>query len=92
MNRLTATYSEEELAWVTPVMELRRDIYLMITLKRPGKIVIRQNNGNDKWPRAPIGRHRDMKEFRLRISVIPESMKIRVFTSTEPKEIEYAYI
>lgn len=92
MERLTATYNEEELAWVTPVTELKRDVYLMVTLTRPGKLVIRQDAGDGKCPRVPIGKHRDMTAFELRISVMPELMKIQIFTSTEPKEIKYAYI
>lgn len=92
MERLTATYNSEELAWVTPETVLQRDIYLMVTLRRPGKLVIRQNAGDGKWPRVPIGKHRDMTVFELRLTVVPESMKIRIFTSTEPKEIKYAYI
>lgn len=92
MERLTATYSEEELAWMTPETELRRDIYLMIALKRPGKVVVRQNAGDGKWPRVPIRRHRDTKSFMFRVSVVAKVMKIQIFTSTEPEEIKYAYI
>ena len=43
MEYVSTNYSEEELAWVSPEITLQRDIYLMITLKRPGKLVIRQD-------------------------------------------------
>lgn len=91
METLTATYSEDELAWVTPETELERDIYLMITLRRPGKIVIRQRTSDGHWPKVPIPRHRDMKSFKLRVEVEPVA-RIQLFTSEEPERIEYAYI
>lgn len=92
MEKLTATYSAEELAWVTPATELKRDVYLIVTLKRPGKLVVRQDAGDGKWTRLPIGKHRDMTLFELRVCVVPTCVKIRIFTSTEPKDIKYAYI
>lgn len=92
MEKLTATYNKEELAWETSEVLLKRDIYLMITLKRPGKLVIRQRTQDGKMSRVPIKRHKDMKDFKLRIIVLPESVGIKIFTSTEPKEVKYAYI
>ena len=92
MEILTAAYSEEEAAWVTPEMNVERDIYLMVTLKKPGKLVIRQNTGDGKWPRVPIRRHKDTRDFEIRIRVLPESVRLRIYTSTEPKKIKYAYI
>ena len=81
MEIVTATYDATEQEWVPPVLELKRDIYLMISLKKKGKIVIRQNTGDGKWPRVPTDAHKDMKAFCLRI-----------YTSEEPEEIKYAYI
>lgn len=92
MEKVETTYSEEEKAWVSPEIELHRDIYLMITLKTPGKLVIRQDCGDGKKPRAPIKRHKGTRQFALRMRVKPEIVKIQLFTSTEPKEIKYAYI
>lgn len=92
MEQISCNYSEEELAWVSPEIALRRDIYLMIDLKTPGKLVVRQDNGDGKKPRVPIRRHKDTKEFKLRLHVVPSLIKIQIFTSTEPKEIKYAYI
>ena len=85
-------YNDEELAWVSPEITLHRDIYLMITLKRPGKLVIRQDKGDGKKPRVPIRDHKNTSEFQLRLLVIPDTVKIQIFTSSEPKEIKYAYI
>lgn len=92
MEYITTQYDKDELAWVSPIVELRSDIYLMIELLTPGKIVIRQNNGDGKWPRMPIRRHKDERKFELRMSVLPKSLKIQIYTSTNPKEIKYAYI
>ena len=92
MEYVSTNYSEEELAWVSPEITLQRDIYLMITLKRPGKLIIRQDIGDGKKPRAPIRAHKNMDKFFLRMRIIPENVKIQIFTSSEPKEIKYAYI
>lgn len=92
MERVATQYSEEERAWVSPEVTLHRDIYLMITLKRPGKLIIRQDKGDGKKPRVPIRAHKNMDKFCLRMRIIPETVKIQIFTSSEPKEIKYAYI
>lgn len=92
MEYVVSTYSEEERAWMTQEIPLHRDIYLMIKLKRPGKLVIRQDTGNGKKPRVPIQAHKDTDKFYLRMRIIPENVKIQIFTSSEPKEIKYAYI
>lgn len=92
MEYVSTNYSEEELAWISPEITLHRDIYLMITLKRPGKLVIRQDKGDGKKPRVPIRAHKNTDKFHIRMQVIPEIVKIQIFTSSEPKEIKYAYI
>ena len=92
MEYVSTNYSEEELAWVSPEITLQRDIYLMIKLKRPGKLIIRQDIGDGKKQRAPIQAHKNMDKFYLRMRIIPENVKIQIFTSSEPKEIKYAYI
>ena len=92
MEYVSTNYSEEELAWVSPEITLQRDIYLMIKLKRPGKLIIRQDIGDGKKPRAPIQAHKNMDKFYIRMRIIPENVKIQIFTSSEPKEIKYAYI
>ena len=92
MEYVSTNYNEEELAWVSPEITLHRDIYLMIKLKRPGKLVIRQDKGDSKKPRVPIRAHKNMDKFHIRLRVIPETAKIQIFTSSEPKEIKYAYI
>ena len=92
MEYVSTNYNDEELAWVSPEITLHCDIYLMITLKRPGKLVIRQDKGDGKKPRVPIRAHKNMDKFHIRLRVIPETAKIQIFTSSEPKEIKYAYI
>ena len=92
MEYVSTNYNEEELAWVSPEITLQRDIYLMITLKHPGKLVIRQDKGDGKKHRAPIRAHKNTDKFYLRMRVVPETVKIQIFTSSEPKEIKYAYI
>lgn len=92
MEYVSTNYNEEERAWVSLEITLHRDIYLMITLKRPGKLVIRQDKGDGKKPRVPIRVHKNMDKFHIRLRVIPETAKIQIFTSSEPKEIKYAYI
>lgn len=92
MEYVSMNYNEEELAWVSPEITLQRDIYLMIKLKRPGKLLIRQDKGDGKKPRVPIRSHKNTDKFHLRLQVIPETVKIQIFTSSEPKEIKYAYI
>ena len=92
MEYVSTNYNEEELAWVSPEITLHRDIYLMITLKHPGKLIIRQDKGDGKKPRVPIRAHKNTNKFDLRMRVVPETVKIQIFTSSEPKEIKYAYI
>lgn len=92
MEYVSTNYNEEELAWVSPEITLHRDIYLMITLKHPGKLIIRQDKGDGKKPRVPIRAHKNTNKFCLRMRVIPGTVKIQIFTSSEPKEIKYAYI
>lgn len=92
MQILTASYDPEELAWVTPEVQLQRDIYLIVTLKRPGKLIIRQRTPDGSNPRVPIRRHKDMTSFMLRLTILTETVGLQIFTSTEPKEIKYAYI
>ena len=92
MEYVSTNYNEEERAWVSPEITMHRDIYLMITLKRPGKLVIRQDKGDGKKPRVPIRAHKNMDKFHIRLRVIPETAKIQIFTSSEPKEIKYDYI
>lgn len=92
MEYVSTNYSEEELAWVSPEITLHRDIYLMITLKHPGKLIIRQDKGDGKKTRVPIRAHKNTVKFHLRMRVVPETVKIQIFTSSEPKEIKYAYI
>jgi hypothetical protein len=92
MEYISTNYNEEELAWVSPEITLHRDIYLMITIKHPGKIIIRQDKGDGKKPRVPIRAHKNTNKFYLRMRVTPETVKIQIFTSSEPKEIKYAYI
>lgn len=92
MHILTASYDPEELAWVTPEVQFQRDIYLIVTLKRPGKLIIRQRTPDGSNPRVPIRRHKDMTSFKLRLTILPETVGLQIFTSTEPKEIKYAYI
>lgn len=92
MEYVSTNYNEEELAWVSPEITLHRDIYLMITLKHPGKLIIRQDKGDGKKPRVPIRAHKNTNKFYLRMRVVPETVKIQIFTSSEPKEIKYDYI
>ena len=51
MEYVNTSYSEEELAWVSPEITLHRDICLMVILKEPGKLIIRQDGGDGKKPR-----------------------------------------
>ena len=92
MEYVSTNYNEEELAWVSPYITLHRDIYLMITLKHHGKLIIRQDKGDGKKPRVPIRAHKNTDKFYLRMRVVPETVKIQIFTSSETKEIKYAYI
>lgn len=92
MWKLGSTYDAIEEAWITEELTLKRDIYLMISLEKKGKLVIRQETEDGRHPRIPLERHKDTKDFALRISVVPEEVKIQIFTSTKPKEIKYAYI
>ena len=92
MEYVSTNYNQEELAWVSPEITLHRDIYLMITLKHQGKLIIRQDKGDGKKPRVPIRSHKNTDKFYLRMRVVSETVKIQIFTSSEPKEIKYAYI
>lgn len=92
MKTFNAEYDDRERAWKTDEIELLRDVYIIVTLKEAGKVVVRQELKDGNWPRVPIRRHKDTTEFHFRINVVPESMRVQIFTSTEPKEIKYAYI
>ena len=92
MEYVSTNYNEEELAWVSPEITMHRDIYLMITLQHPGKPITRHDKGDGKQPRAPIRANKNTDKCYRRMRVVPESVKIQIFTSSEPKEIKYAYI
>lgn len=92
MEQITTTYSIAESAWVSPEITLSRNIWLTVRLKTSGKLLIRQQDATGAWPRIPLGRQKDGKEFTLRLTVCPAQAKIKIFTSSEPKEIKYAYI
>ena len=92
MEKVTSIYSQEEQAWVSPELSIHRDIYLVIQLSMAGKLVIRQNCGDGKWVRVPIARHKDTDNFCLRMRVSSPNLKIKIYTSTQPKEIKYGYI
>lgn len=92
MRTFNAEYDGLERAWKTEKIELRRDVYIIVVLEEAGKVVVRQELKDGSWPRVPIRRHKDTKEFHFRMNVMPESVKIQIFTSTKPKKIEYAYI
>lgn len=85
------SYDTEEAAWVSDSMPFSQDIYMTMTLTRPGKVVIRQSGDGEKWERVPLKRHKDTSSFQFRFD-IREPMNIRVYTSTQPKEAKYAYI
>lgn len=92
MEKVTSTFKEDEQAWVSPEISMHRDIYLVIQLSQAGKVVIRQNSGGSKWERVPIARHKDTDNFCFRLRVSSPNLKIKIFTSTQPKEIKYDYI
>lgn len=92
MQNVSTSYSADELAWVSRDVTIPRDIYLMISLNSPGKVVIRQKSSSGEWPMLPIRRHKDTKDFTFRIQVNPPFSTIRIYTSKQPKEIKYAYI
>lgn len=93
METWEATYDRSERAWRTGEQTLERDVYVIVRLTSPGKVVMRQaTNGGRSHPRVPIGWHKDTSEFHFRMTVVPDSVTIELFTSTEPKSIMYAYI
>lgn len=92
METVTSTFNEDENAWITDEVSLRRDIYLVVLLEQRGKLLIRQQTTNGDWLRVPLKRHKDFDNFSVRISVHPDIVKIKIYTSTKPKEIKYAYI
>lgn len=92
MTEIQMTYSKKELAWLSQQITIDRDIYLTIALKKPGKVVIRQKDDRGEFPRVPIRRHTDTRNFSFRMQVALLPSTIQLFTSTEPKEIKYAYI
>lgn len=92
MRQIFYFYNAGELAWVSSEISISRDIFLVVRLKKPGKLVIRQTMDDGRRPRTPLLPHKDTTDFQLRLRVMPETVAIQIFTSTEPKEIKYAYI
>lgn len=92
MEHVTSEYNEDELAWVSPKIQLKSNVFLTVSLTTPGKLLIRQDTGNGRMPRTPISKHSDNTEFKLRLKLDVKPMTIQIFTSTQPKEIKYAYI
>lgn len=92
MEYVTSEYDEDELAWVSPKIQLSDNAFLTVCLVTPGKLVVRQDDGNGRMPRVPISQHPDTTEFKLRLKLNVKPMIIQIFTSTQPKEIKYAYI
>ena len=92
MEYVTSEYNEDELAWVSPKVQLKDNAFLTINLVTPGKLIVRQDVGNGRMPRVPIPKHVDCNEFKLRLKLDVKPTVIQIFTSTQPKEIKYAYI
>ena len=92
MKNVSMTYSEEEKAWLSPLITEQRNFYLMIKLKSAGKVVLRQMDRNGEFPMVPIKKHRNSLSFNLRISINAPSSTFQIFTSSEPIIIRYAYI
>lgn len=92
MEHVQTEYNEDELAWVSPKIQLKGNAFLTVVLTTPGKLLIRQDIGNGRMPRVPLSRHPDTKEFKVRLKLDVKPTTIQIFTSIEPKEIKYAYI
>ena len=92
MKFLKSSYNANEVAWETSELTFDRDIYILINLQKKGKIVIRQLDVDGKWIRSPVKKHPDTRDFQLRLQVSCRPTTIKIFTSTEPKEIKYDYI
>lgn len=92
MIEIPTIYDANELAYVSDWITLEKDIYLLISLKERGKVVIRQDGGDGHTPRTPVKMHQDTKDFELRLRLAHPGIKIRIYTSTEPKSIRYANV
>lgn len=92
MKKIFTAFDNKEQAWASDEVSLDRNVYLTISLTKAGKVVIRQNCGDGKWYRMPIKKHNDTKEFCVRLQIPISGFKIKIFTSTQPKDISYAYI
>lgn len=88
---LTWAYSEADTAWVTEALTLTGDTYLTIELKESGRVVIKRKDAKGRWPKIFISNN-DGAAFRLRLSGENKDREIKLYTSTEPKTIEYANI
>ncbi len=91
-TKILFRYSKQESAWFTPKLTLDRDAHISIELTKPGKVVVRQKDKEENFPMLPIERHKNHRRYSLRFFVPPLTTTIQIFTSTEPKEIKYAYI
>lgn len=86
------SYSKEELAWVSTELVLLHNIHLVVNLIAPGKIVIKQHEDNERWIRTPVKKHKNATSFHVDLIVPSVGFRIKIYSSTQPKNISYAYI
>lgn len=93
METIETKYDETENAWRTGDIDVPalHKMYFDVHLAEKGLVAVRQQVG-DEWPRVPVRQKKEAERWKFRIRTDGVAKKIELFTSKEPKKIEYAYI
>lgn len=88
MEEISLIYNEEENAWCSEKIALNCDILLKVAFAEHGKVVItKQNDADGPAPKMFISD--ETEEVQLTLKGHTAGKTIQIFTSVEPKSVEY---
>lgn len=89
---INGQWSDTDNAWVSEVIELTGSIYLEISLNEKGRCVIKKSNTIEgPWPKALISSWTG-PDFKIRVLPSTDRQYIKIYLTSEPNNIHYAYI
>lgn len=88
MEQINLAYDEEENAWCSEKIALDCDMFLRVVFNEHGKVVItKQNEVGGPAPKMFISN--EAEEVQLTLKGHTTDKIIQIFTSVEPKFVEY---
>ena len=86
------SWSAEDRAWVSDVIPITGSIHLEVELPKKGRMVIKKSNTPEgPWPKALISPWTG-PDFKIRIHRSYEQQYIKIYLTSTPITIQYAYI